>query len=74
MGKWLSILVGLILAALGLAGIIGWWSEGVWSFIRSGVVLAAFFVGIGAIVFGIGELRAPAETPPVTPPEPPADC
>jgi len=72
MGKWLSIIVGLVLAALGLAGIIAWWSETVWPFLKAGIVLAAFFIGVGAIVFGIGELRTPAEIPPITPPATPS--
>jgi hypothetical protein len=68
MGKWLSIIIGLILAALGLAGIIRWWEEGVMELLRSGIVLAAFLIGIGAIIFGLGELRTPTEIPPVSPP------
>jgi len=82
MGKWLSIIIGLVLAALGLAGVIHWWGEGVKDFIRAGIVLAAFLIGVGAIIFGIGELRTPAEIPPAasqpsppkgeSPPQPPS--
>ncbi len=73
MGKWLSVIIGAILALLGLWGIIAQWQEAVWPFIKAGVVLALFFIGVGAIIFGLGELRTPAEIPPAaTPPSAPS--
>lgn len=63
MGKGIGLIVGVVLAALGLIGIIAWWSS-VLIIIKAGIALAAFLIGLGAIIFGLGELRAPAEAPP----------
>jgi hypothetical protein len=67
MGKGIGLIVGGALTALGLLGIIAWWSS-VLVIIKAGLALAAFLIGLGAIIFGLGELRAPAETPPPPPP------
>ena len=65
MGKVLSILIGLILMALGVWGIAGGWRGDVLSFIKGGLVIMAIVIGLGIFVFGISELRAAGEEPPV---------
>jgi|GEM_PF-1621352 len=75
MGKALSILIGLILMALGVWGVIAWGTE-VLHFLMAAVVIMAILIGLGVFVFGLSELRAGAEEPPVveTPPaEQPAE-
>lgn len=75
MGKALSILVGLILIALGVAAIaIGpSWKAAVLVFIQGGLVIMAIMVGLGILVFGLSELRAGPEEPPVLEASPPAE-
>jgi hypothetical protein len=63
MGKWLSVIIGLVLVILGIVGIIKLWSF-IGQVILACIVLAVFFIGLGALIFGLSELRAPAETPP----------
>jgi hypothetical protein len=60
MGKAIGLIVGLVLTILGLIGIIVWWPA-VAIVIKAGLALAAFLIGLGAIIFGLGELRTPAE-------------
>jgi len=75
MGKAISILIGLILMALGIWGVVEWTGEVV-VFLKAAIVLMAIIVGLGILVFGLSELRAGAEEPPVVPPpasEKPAD-
>ena len=64
MGKVLSILIGLILLALGVWGIVAWTPQ-VLSFLRACIALMAVVVGLGIFVFGLSELRAGDEEPPV---------
>jgi hypothetical protein len=64
MGKFLSILIGLILLALGVWGFIAWTPQ-VWIFVQAALVLMAIVVGLGIFVFGLSELRAGDEEPPV---------
>jgi hypothetical protein len=82
MGKWIAILLGLILIALGIWGIIKWPGD-IWNFVKGGLVIAAIIVGLGAIAFGWSELRSAAEerrlaesaaaaTPPPPPPSTPS--
>jgi len=72
MGKVLSILIGLILMALGVWGIVDeGWRGAVVAFVQGGLVILAILVGLGVFVFGLSELRAGAEEPPVM--EPPSD-
>ena len=71
MGKVLSILIGLILMALGVWGIVDeGWRAAVVAFVQGGLVILAILVGLGVFVFGLSELRAGAEEPPVM--EPPS--
>jgi hypothetical protein len=75
MGKWIAILLGLVLLALGVWGIWVWWYDMVWPFIAGGLVVTAIIVGLGAIAFGISEARSAAEerklAEPVAPTPPP---
>jgi hypothetical protein len=64
MGKVLSILIGLILLALGVWGIIAWTPQVV-IFLQACIALTAVVVGLGIFVFGLSELRAGDEEPPV---------
>ncbi len=64
MGKILSILIGLVLLALGIWGIIAW-SAQVLVFLQAAIVLMAVIIGLGIFVFGLSELRAGPEEPPV---------
>ena len=72
MGKVISILIGLILMALGVWAIAGSesWRGAVWTFVQGGLVIMAIVVGLGIFVFGLSELRAGAGEPPIieTPP------
>lgn len=77
MGKWIAILLGLILIALGVWGIIEW-REDVWKFVKAGLVVAAIIVGMGAFAFGWSEIRSAAEerklAEPVAPTPPPSEA
>jgi len=72
MGKVLSILIGLILIALGVWGILAWRYD-VLAFIKAAIVIMAVIIGLGVFVFGVSELRAGGEEPAAieTPPPPP---
>jgi len=72
MGKVLSILIGLVLIVLGVWGIIGWSGE-VLSFLKAAIVIMAVIIGLGIFVFGISELRAGGEEPPVVETPSPAE-
>lgn len=60
MGKVLSILIGLILVALGIWGISAWSAE-VIVFLKAAIALMAVVIGLGIFVFGLSELRAGGE-------------
>ena len=72
MGKWLSILIGLVLIALGVWGVVAWWLDVV-LFLKAAVVIMAIIVGLGIFVFGLSELRAGPEEPPVVEPSQPSE-
>lgn len=65
MGKGIGLIAGATLTALGVIGIVVWWSAVV-IIIKAGLAIAAFLIGLGAIIFGLGELRSSAETSPVS--------
>jgi len=75
MGKWISILLGLILIALGIWGVLADLPR-VWDFVYAGLVILCILVGLGALMFGISEVRSAAEerrvAEPAAPPPPPA--
>lgn len=75
MGKFLSILIGVIFTGLGVWGIIAW-SYQVLIVLQAAVSLMGVVVGLGILVFGLSELRAGSEEPPAvdtgTPPAPPS--
>jgi len=72
MGKVLSILIGLILIAVGVVLIVvsETWREAFFVFVQGGVVIMLLIVGLGIFVFGLSELRAGAEEPPIVEPPP----
>ncbi len=74
MGKVISILLGLVLIAAGVLAIVFGesWRDAVLVFIQGGVVIMVIVVGLGIFVFGISELRAGAEEPPIVEPQPSA--
>ena len=67
MGKFLSILIGLILLALGVWAISAW-SAQVLVFVQAAIALMAVVIGLGILVFGLSELRSGGEEPPVIEP------
>ena len=67
MGKFLSILIGLILLALGIWAISAW-SAQVLVFLQAAIAIMAVVIGLGILVFGLSELRAGGEEPPVLEP------
>ena len=69
MGKILSVLIGLGLLALGIWGLIAW-SAQVLVFVQAALVLMAIIIGLGIFVFGLSELRAGVEEPPVVETQP----
>lgn len=72
MGKALSIIIGLVLIALGIWGILGGWGPAVLVFVKGALVIMAIIIGLGIFVFGVSELRAGGEEPTLveTPPPP----
>lgn len=62
MAKWIVLAVGVILTGLGVLGVIAWASS-VWIVIKACLALAALVIGLGIIVFSVGELRTPPEPP-----------
>ena len=64
MGKFLSILIGLILLALGIWAISAW-SAQVLVFVQAAIALMAVVIGLGILVFGLSELRTGGDEPPV---------
>jgi hypothetical protein len=69
MGKVLSVIIGLVLMALGIWGVIKWPAD-VLVFVRAAVVIMAVLIGLGIFVFGVSELRAGDEQPTVEAPAP----
>lgn len=72
MGKFLSILIGLILLALGIWAISAW-SAQVLVFVQAAIAIMAVVIGLGILVFGLSELRAGGEEPSVLGPAAPSD-
>jgi hypothetical protein len=57
MGKVLSVIIGLVILGLGIAGIIRW-QEQVIELLQAVLALMAVIIGLGILVFGLSELRA----------------
>jgi len=72
MGKVLSIIIGLIVLALGIWGVMAW-SAQVLVFLQAAIALMAVVIGLGIFVFGLSELRAGEEPPVVEPVSPEAE-
>jgi len=69
MGKVISIFIGLICIALGILGLLNQaWREAFVNFVQGGLVVMAILVGLVILVFGLSELRAGSEEPPVAEP------
>jgi len=73
MGKFLSILIGLILLALGIWAISAW-SAQVLVFVQAAIAIMAVVIGLGILVFGLSELRAGGEEPPLLGPATPSEA
>lgn len=73
MGKFLSILIGLILLALGIWAISAW-SAQVLVFVQAAIAIMAVVIGLGILVFGLSELRAGGEEPPLLGPAAPSEA
>jgi hypothetical protein len=73
MGKALSVIIGLVLMALGIWGVISWSSD-VLVFIRAALAIMAVLIGLGIFVFGVSELRAGDEPPTIEAPAPPPEA
>jgi hypothetical protein len=72
MGKVLSVVIGLVLMALGIWGVIRWSSD-VLVFVRAALAIMAVLIGLGIFVFGVSELRAGDEQPTIETPAPPPE-
>jgi len=56
MGKYLSVIIGAIVALLGFAGLIGWWSDFL-LVLKGSIPAMLIFGGIIAVIAGISEIR-----------------
>ncbi len=56
MGKYLSVIIGAILALLGIYGLIGWWCEFV-TVLKGSIPVMLLFVGVIAFIAGLSELK-----------------
>ena len=56
MGKYLSVIIGAIVALLGLWGLAGWWEDFL-LVLRGSVPAMLIFGGIIAVIAGISEIR-----------------
>jgi uncharacterized membrane protein YccC len=56
MGKYLSVIIGAIVALLGVWGLIGWWDD--FLLVLRGSIPAMFiFGGVIAVIAGMSEIR-----------------
>ena len=56
MGKYLSVVIGAVVALLGLLGLKSWWGEFM-MLIKGSVPLVLIFGGIVAVIAGLAELK-----------------
>jgi hypothetical protein len=56
MGKYLSIIIGSLVAIIGLVGIIGWWSDFL-IVLKGSIPVMLVFGGVIAAIAGLSELR-----------------
>ena len=56
MGKYLSVIIGAVVALLGLWGLIGWWGDFM-LVLRGSVPAMLIFGGIIAVIAGVSELK-----------------
>ncbi len=56
MGKYLSVIIGAIVALLGFFGIIGWWND-LLLVLKGSVPAMLVFGGIIAVIAGVSEIK-----------------
>ncbi len=56
MGKYLSVIIGAVVALLGLWGLMGWWSDFL-LVLRGSIPAMLIFGGIIAVIAGVSELK-----------------
>ena len=56
MGKYLSVIVGGVVALLGVFGLIGWWGDFV-IVVRGSLPAMLIFGGVIAVIAGISEIK-----------------
>ncbi len=61
MGKYLSVIIGAVVALLGLWGLIGWWCDFL-LVLRGSVPAMLIFGGIIAVIAGLSEIKDELES------------
>ena len=56
MGKYSSVIIGAVVALLGLLGLIGWWDDFI-MVLKGSIPLLLIFGGVIAVIAGISELK-----------------
>jgi hypothetical protein len=56
MGKYLSVIIGAIVALLGVLGLIGWWCDFL-LVLRGSVPAMLIFGGVIAVIAGLSEIK-----------------
>lgn len=56
MGKYMSVIVGAIVAALGVMGLAGWWCDFL-TVLKGTVPAMMIFAGVIAVIAGVSELK-----------------
>ena len=56
MGKYLSVIIGAIVALLGLLGLINWWGDFI-LILKGSIPVMLIFGGIIAVIAGLSEIK-----------------
>ena len=56
MGKYMSVIIGAIVALLGLLGLKSWWGEFI-MIIKGSIPIMLIFGGVIAVIAGLSELK-----------------
>ena len=56
MGKYLSVIIGAIVALLGLLGLINWWGDFI-LILKGSIPVTLLFGGAIAVIAGLSELK-----------------
>ena len=56
MGKYLSVIIGAVVALVGLSGLFGWWADFL-TVLRGSVPAMLIFGGVIAAIAGISEIK-----------------